>query len=291
VVFVLVLRRLPTHFSVRLLRRSRWLRRGVGAVVGLVIAVLGMLAIGSRQAPTIAQGFPAAAVGIGGGRNVVNVTLVDLRAWDTLGEISVLVVAATGVASLIFIRPRTGPRPRRAAATRVGENHARGSWLAGARELPAEHRYIMFEVVTRVLFPPLVLYSVYLLFTGHNAPGGGFTGGLVAGMALAIRYLAGGRHELDEAAPVDAGRVLALGLFFALGTALVPVLLGGTVLESAKIDFHVPVIGDLHLVTSVFFDIGVYLIVIALVLDILRSLGSGIDVQAEDTEEAEEARA
>lgn len=53
----------------------------------------------------------------------------------------------------------------------------------------------MFEVVTRFLFWILILMSIYLLLAGHNAPGGGFAGGLVAGMALMIRYLAAGRHE------------------------------------------------------------------------------------------------
>ncbi|HLT12039.1 MAG TPA: Na+/H+ antiporter subunit A [Micromonosporaceae bacterium] len=281
IVFVLVLRRLPTHFSTRLWRRTLWLRRGVGALVGLAIAMLAFAAIGSRSAPSISTQFPEAALS-GGGRNVVNVTLVDIRAWDTLGEISVLVVAATGVASLIFVRPRTGPVLRRGAAPRVGGQRPPGrrSWLAGARALPPRQRSIILEVITRLLFYPLIVYSVYLLFSGHNAPGGGFTGGLLAGMGLAIRYLAGGRHELNEAAPVDAGLLLGSGLFLAVGTGITSMLLGGDFLQSAQIDLVLPVIGEVHLITSLFFDIGVYLIVIGLVLDILRSLGSEVDRQA-----------
>ena len=60
-------------------------------------------------------------------------------------------------------------------------------------------------------------------------------------------------------------------------------------LQSALVDRHLPVLGDVHLVTSIFFDIGVYLVVIGLVLDILRSLGAEVDRQ-EQAERAEAER-
>ena len=61
----------------------------------------------------MSEAFYEAAYTFGYGYNIVNVTLVDIRAWDTLGEIAVLVVAATGVASLIFIRSRYSELPTR----------------------------------------------------------------------------------------------------------------------------------------------------------------------------------
>ena len=148
---------------------------------------------------------------------------------------------------------------------------------------PAE-RSLILEIVTRLVFHTIVLFSVWLLFAGHNAPGGGFAGGLMAGLALMVRYLAGGRFELDEAAPVDAGQVLGLGLLIATLSALIPVAFGGQVLQSAVIDLHLPLIGELHVVTSVVFDIGVYLVVVGVMLDVLRSLGGGIDRDVEDDE-------
>ena len=60
-----------------------------------------------------------------------------------------------------------------------------------------------------------MVFSIYLLLAGHNSPGGGFAAGLVTGLALVVRYLAGGRYELDEAAPVDAGVLMGTGLFVA----------------------------------------------------------------------------
>ena len=79
-------------------------RRGWSAAV---VAGVMVVATGARTATPVSAAYPEEAVAFGGGRNIVNVTLVDIRAWDTLGEISVLVAAATGVASLIFLGTRS----------------------------------------------------------------------------------------------------------------------------------------------------------------------------------------
>ncbi|GAA4562192.1 Na+/H+ antiporter subunit A [Micromonospora coerulea] len=275
-VFVLVLRRLPDRFSARPLRRSRWLRRGIAVAAGLVLAGLALAAAGARRTPSISLAFPELAVAQGYGRNVVNVTLVDIRAWDTMGEIAVLVVAATGVASLIFERSRTGPRPRRPVPA-APRRDRRPVWLRGGSTLRERRRSIVFEVVTRLIFHTVLLLSLFVLFSGHNAPGGGFAGGLVASLALTLRYLAGGRYELAEAAPVGAGTVLGTGLAVSVGSGVAGLLFAGSVLQSVKVDLWLPLLGHLYLVTSLFFDIGVYLVVVGLVLDILRSLGAEVD--------------
>ena len=140
----------------------------------------------------------------------------------------------------------------------------------------------MLEVVTRVLFHTIIVFSVYLLFSGHNEPGGGFAGGLVAGLALVLRYLAGGRYELGEAAPVDPGCCSASGCCSPAAPASSALLLGAEVLQTAILQTTLPVLGDVKLVTSLFFDIGVYLVVVGLVLDILRSLGAELDRQVDE---------
>lgn len=283
VAFVLVLRRLPPYFSNRRFTLTRWIRIGIGCITGVVVAGFALAATAARSATPISEGFAGPAVSYGGGRNIVNVTIVDIRAWDTLGELSVLVVAATGVASLIFlITGRTSRlRPSEAIESHtqtVGpRSDARRTWLRAGRTLAPQRRSVVFEVVTRLLFHSVIVFSVYLLFAGHDAPGGGFAGGLVAGLALTLRYLAGGRYELDEAAPVDAGVVLGLGLAIAAIAGLVPTLTGGHVLQSAIVDLNIPLIGGFHVVTSTVFDIGVYLVVVGLALDVLRSLGGGVD--------------
>ncbi|MBQ1055105.1 Na+/H+ antiporter subunit A [Micromonospora sp. C32] len=285
VMFVLVLRRLPRRFSARPIRATRQFRVALGVAVGVVTAGMAYVAAGSRVATPISVDFPDEAVSYGGGKNVVNVTLVDIRAWDTMGEIAVLVVAATGVASLIF-------RGTRALDLRSGipgagrQQSSRPRWLTSGAT--SRQQSVILQVVTRLLFHAILLFSIYLLFSGHNAPGGGFAAGLVAGLGLAVRYLAGGRTELNGAAPVDAGFVLGAGLFVAVGTGVAAMLLGGEFLQSAALDFHLPLLGHVHFVTSVFFDVGVYLIVVGLVLDILRSLGAEMDRQEEDDEQETE---
>ncbi|TGO06731.1 Na+/H+ antiporter subunit A [Serinibacter arcticus] len=349
-VFVLVLRRLPAYFSNRPLADSRWLRAALGAAVGATVSLLALIAANSRTATPVSVNFPQEAYDYGYGRNIVNVTLVDIRAWDTMGEISVLLVAATGVASLVFLRVRTARVERASdlqgkklggiwtdgaagddnlvrlqvrgvagpdgaatssgsvtstASTASGDGAASGDatadqpgalerwtdsavgamrnqrWLSAGATLAPQRRSVILEIATRLLFHTMVVFSLFLLFSGHNAPGGGFAGGLIAGIALVLRYLAGGRYELGEAAPVNAGLLLGSGLFLSAGAGVVPMFFGGTVLESAVIEFTAGPLGEIKFVTTLFFDIGVYLVVIGLVLDVLRTLGAEIDRQGE----------
>lgn len=285
VVFVLVLRRLPAYFTDRPLRVTRFWRMGLAAGVGLAVAGFVLVAGSARTATPISAAFPEAAYEFGYGRNVVNVTLVDIRAWDTFGEISVLVAAATGVASLIFLDTRgSGIRrvheiPYPEGVRKQPTSRGRRVWLPGPRTLRPDRRSIVFEVVTRLTFHTVVVFSIYLLLAGHNLPGGGFAAGMVMGLALMIRYLAGGRYELDEAAPVDAGVLIGTGLFVAALAGLGPVAFGGEVLQTADVYVDVPLLGEVHLVSSVGFDVGVYLVVVGLVLDLLRTFGARLDRQ------------
>jgi multicomponent Na+:H+ antiporter subunit A len=289
VVFVLVVRRLSGKFNDDPSRLTRRVRGVLGLAVGVVVTALALTAVSVRTAEPMTARLATGAVEFGGGHNIVNVTLVDIRAWDTMGELSVIVAAATGVASLVFLREENltvgrklleQARSLRRAHASTGGNEG-SPWLAEGSALSAERRSVIFEVVTRLVFHTMVLWSLYLLFSGHNHPGGGFAAGLVAGLALAVRYLAGARDELRAAAPVQPGLLLGAGLFLSAGTGLVSMAFGGDVLQSWVFDLHLPLVGSVHVVTSLFFDIGVYLVVIGLVLDILRSLGSAIDTMVE----------
>ncbi|PFG41745.1 multisubunit sodium/proton antiporter MrpA subunit /multisubunit sodium/proton antiporter MrpB subunit [Isoptericola jiangsuensis] len=283
VVMVLVMRRLPPYFTDRPLAGSRWVRLALAVTSGLAIMGLTIAAPLARVATPISVDFPREAVEFGGGHNIVNIILVDIRAWDTVGEISVLLVAATGVASLVFLRQRGGEvlRLSRAPDPQRSRSHDRTVWLAAGSTLAPERRSVMFEVVTRTIFHSMIVFGMFLLFSGHNAPGGGFAAGLMVGIALAVRYLAGGRYELGEALPVQPGLLLGTGLFLSAGVGLAALLLGHEVLESFIVDLTVPVLGKVHLVTSLFFDVGVMLVVVGLVLDLLRTLGAEIDRQGE----------
>ncbi|MCZ4067030.1 Na+/H+ antiporter subunit A [Microbacterium sp. H37-C3] len=305
IAFALVLRRIPSRMGDH--NASVWPigRALLGIGVGATMALVAIVATSARVAEPISTAFPDLAYEIGHGKNVVNVTLVDLRGWDTMGELSVLILAATGVASLVFVTHRSdtlsraisslptgalrtrrplvetseGPRPR------AGSGSSRQAWLVGGQKLRPETRSIMLEVIVRILFHTIIVVSLYLLFAGHNLPGGGFAGGLVAGMALVMRYVAGGPYELGAAAPTDAGRLLGVGMALAVGTAVVPLFFGAPALTSTFWEAELPVLGHVEFVTSTIFDVGVYLVVIGLVLDVLRSLGAEVDRQRKEREE------
>jgi multicomponent Na+:H+ antiporter subunit A len=299
VTFALVLRRLPARMGEHNASVGRVPRAILGIAAGVMMACVAIVATGSRVAAPISEAFPKLAYELGHGKNVVNVALVDLRGWDTMGELSVLVLAATGVASLVFVTHRAdrlsatkalpeGPRQARrrplvetteGVRVQTAGDTAPRAWLVGGGNVKPENRSILLEVIVRILFHTIIVVSIYLLFAGHNAPGGGFAGGLVAGMALVMRYIAGGRWELGAAAPTDAGRLLGAGLILAVGAAVVPLFFGLAPLSSAVWEAEIPVIGHIEFVSSTFFDIGVYLVVIGLVLDVLRSLGAEVDRQ------------
>jgi multicomponent Na+:H+ antiporter subunit A len=292
VTFVLVLRKLPKDIAERHRPRERTARGVLAIAVGVLMGCVGAVALAARTATPVSAAYPEQAYEFGGGKNVVNVTLVDIRAWDTLGEISLLVVAATGVASLVFLRGRSGAVGRAGTAALQGDAAPSGRaprrrWLAAGATLDPARRSVVLEVTTRLLFHTILVFSLYLLFSGHNHPGGGFAGGLVAGLALVLRYLAGGRYELAEAAPVDPGLLLGVGLLLAGGTGVAGLLLGGDVLQTAIVEATLPVLGHVKLVTSLFFDVGVYLIVVGLVLDVLRSLGAELDRQQDEDDPIE----
>ncbi len=102
VLFVLVLRRLPSDFTSQRLRLSQAARAGIAVAVGLVVSVAVLVAGQARTQPPASQAYLDQALPEGGGSNVVNVVLVDFRGFDTLGEITVLAVAALGIASLVL---------------------------------------------------------------------------------------------------------------------------------------------------------------------------------------------
>ncbi|WP_245599639.1 Na+/H+ antiporter subunit A [Nakamurella lactea] len=289
---LLVLTRLPGGAAADRESRpllGRWVSAAIAIGVGALMTSLALILPGIRTATVVSAGMDEAAVTYGGGENLVNVILVDVRSWDTFGEISVLVAAATGVAGLIFQSRRTGAAPRTPRrASGLQRPNRPSPWLT-TNWMP--RRSLLLEVATRLIFPIVVMFSVYVLFVGHNLPGGGFAAGLIVGLALTLRYIAGGPFELGEAAPVDAGALMGTGMLISSATAIGGLIGGGQALQSVIFHWHVPVLGDLEFITSTIFDVGVYLIVIGLVLDVLHSFGAELDRQAWAARRATDDRA
>ena len=133
---------------------------------------------------------------------------------------------------------------------------------------------LILETGVGALFHTALLFSVFLLFAGHNAPGGGFVGGLVAGAAFVLRYVEGGAPAVERASPVSSSALIGTGLTVAVTTGVASWLGGKQFLESAKVELDLPLLGPVKVTSALAFDMGVYLVVVGLVVGMLTSLGN-----------------
>ena len=121
-------------------------------------------------------------------------------------------------------------------------------------------------VTTRFLFPLMILFSVFLLIRGHNEPGGGFTGGLVAACAFALHALGGGVGAVRRALPVSPDTFMGGGLLVAAASGL-PGLASGGFLQSTW-----GTLAGVKVGTPILFDVGVYLVVVGVILKALLAM-------------------
>jgi multisubunit Na+/H+ antiporter MnhB subunit len=122
---------------------------------------------------------------------------------------------------------------------------------------------LIFTKLTRTLLPILLVLSVMVLYRGHNLPGGGFVGGLMAAAGFILVALAEGRAVAVRQMRVHPLTFLALGLAMAASSALLAVTQGDGFMTGQWLPaFDLPVLGHVHLGTPVLFDIGVYSVVI-----------------------------
>jgi len=133
---------------------------------------------------------------------------------------------------------------------------------------------------------PLMVFSLYLLFAGHNQPGGGFAGGLVGGAAVLLAWSAGGSQMVRGILPVRASTLLGAGLVVAALTGFVPLVAGSAYLESGYLVMSIPLVGDLKVTSALAFDVGVYLVVVGMSLGLVRALGEEpvADIASDDSE-------
>jgi multicomponent Na+:H+ antiporter subunit A len=211
---------------------------------GLLITGVLLSVATTETAPRLREYFAEFGPTLGHGRNIVNVILVDFRAFDTLGEITVLATAALGVHGLLrFASDGQPPGDARGPATSP-----------------------IFRTAARLLMPLLLLFAVFLLFRGHNQPGGGFVGGLVAAAAFALYAIAFGVANARQALLVRPLTLLGAGLLLALGSGVPAVLRGQPFLTAVWVSESLPV------GTPALFDVGVFLVVAGVVLMMVFSL-------------------
>jgi len=255
VLLLLALYYLPQGSSHESTGRQRWRDLWLAGLAGLATASLswGVLI---RPYDSISTFFLENSKPGGGGTNVVNVILVDFRGFDTLGEITVL-----GIAALASIALLSGLR------LPISQYDAAG------RPWASDRFPLILQIIARPALALMLLMAAYIFLRGHNLPGGGFIAGLVAALALLLQYLANGQHWVRARKTIDFAKMIGLGLLCATLTGLASWLFGYPFLTSAFTYLSWPVVGTFEVASALAFDTGVFLTVVGIVLLMLRGLG------------------
>ncbi|HEX5961402.1 MAG TPA: monovalent cation/H+ antiporter subunit A [Rhodanobacteraceae bacterium] len=234
--------------------RFRHIRDAVIALgVGVGLASLAYAVMNHLVADSASRFFLEQALPGGGGRNVVNVILVDFRALDTLGEITVLAIVALAVFALLWrFRP---------AAESIGSARQRGD-VAPAQDKHALADQLAIPALLILMAAPLIaLFALHLFLRGHDLPGGGFVAGITVTMTLVVLYMAAGARWVEARLKIAPVRWIGAGLLLAIATGLAAVALGKPFLTSYHGHWTVPVLGNVPLNSALLFDLGVFAVV------------------------------
>jgi multisubunit Na+/H+ antiporter MnhB subunit len=127
---------------------------------------------------------------------------------------------------------------------------------------------------TRTMVPTLVLFSIYLVVVGHDVPGGGFSGGLMASAALLLVFLSFGSRGLRKVLPIDPETIIGVSLGTAILAGVVGLFIEGTFLTYTYTSLTAPLVGEIKLSSLLLFDLGVYGVVIGLIATATLHLGA-----------------
>ncbi|MDY6949801.1 MAG: hydrogen gas-evolving membrane-bound hydrogenase subunit E, partial [Pseudomonadota bacterium] len=193
----------------------------------------------------------------GGGRNVVNVILVDFRGFDTFGEITVL-----GIVALTIYKLLRRFRPASEVIASSSEKRDPGRELPDPRDPVPQGALLVPAILGRLLLPMAGVVSVFFLLRGHNAPGGGFVGGLVMATGFIAQYLVNGTLWVESRLRIHPQYWIGGGLLCAAGAGALAWLASKPYLSAIVWEPRLPLIGKLHLSSVLLFDLGVYFLVV-----------------------------
>ena len=278
VLILLGLRWLPKRVEdmrdVVVLRRARFRRYrdlALALVAGLGLGLLSY-AVMTRQLPNgISEFFLENAYKLGGGTNVVNVMLVDFRAFDTLGEITVLgIVAVTVFAILRRFRPAADSiaKPEQQLIQNAFDDRA-------PERSPGDtvNEYLMIPaVIMQWMFPVIIVLALHLFLRGHDQPGGGFAAGIVMSIGFILQYMAGGTRWVEDRLRILPVRWIGIGLLLATLVGMASFVFGFPFMTTAFQYADLPVIGRVPLASALLFDLGVFSLVIGATVLILIAL-------------------
>ena len=247
----------PAPFTT--LRRSRDL--AVAFAVGAGLATLAFSVMVLPLPETIGSYFLEHSYVEGGGRNVVNVILVDFRGFDTMGEITVLAAVALTVFALLR---RFRPTPDNIGSP--VQQHRQNAFDEAAPDRKAGDTigdYLMVPAVTmKWLFPVIIVLAIYLFLRGHDLPGGGFAAGIALATAFILQYLAAGTTWVEDRLRILPVNWIGLSLLLAATTGMASWLYGYPFLTTHSQYLDVPLIGAVPTATALFFDLGVFGLVV-----------------------------
>jgi multicomponent K+:H+ antiporter subunit A len=253
--------------------RVRWRRRrdaGIAVLAGAGLAALAFVGMQQPVDAALSRFFLRQALPAAGGHNVVNVILVDFRAFDTFGEITVLAIVALTVFGLLR-RFRPAAESVRASDANGG-GAAHGATVAGASASRLPDYIAVPAFLVAVLAPFMVLFALHLFLRGHDFPGGGFAAGVAATTALMVLYMAHGARRVEARVHVAPVRWIALGLALVIATGAGAIVAGRPFLTSHFGHVRLPVLGELPLASALLFDLGVFAVVVGACTLILIAL-------------------
>ncbi|AIQ14590.1 Na+/H+ antiporter subunit A [Paenibacillus durus] len=259
ILFLLCFRYLPKLSKEKAPMRLKLPNLIIAAGVGITMTFIALAAMGSSPFAPISEFFLKESYSLAGGKNVVNVILVDFRGFDTLFEIMVLGIASLGIFGLISLRMEPG-------------NLAYAGAKPGRPAYPFRSNDVILQTMSKVIVIIIITFSVYLFFAGHNHPGGGFIAALMASAALILLAIAFGMDTVRKAMPVNYRMITAMGLLIAILTAAGSLAFGAPFLSHSFGHFHLPIMGDTELATAVLFDLGVYLAVVGVTMSIIFTI-------------------
>lgn len=252
-------------------RRARDLATAVIAGAGMAVLAYAVM---TRELPERTSFFLEHALSGGGGRNVVNVMLVDFRGFDTFGEGVVLVVAAlTTYALLRRFRPAT-QMMQLPSQQRVVDAEPDTDLEAASSATASGAAYLVVpRVLVSALLPVCGVVSAFFFLRGHDAPGGGFVAGLVMTVGVLLQYMVWGTARVEAHLRLAPRVLMGVGLLLMLGTATGAIVVGYPLLTSHAVHLHVPLVGEVHLGSTLPFDLGVFSLVVGSTMLILVALG------------------
>jgi multicomponent Na+:H+ antiporter subunit B len=131
---------------------------------------------------------------------------------------------------------------------------------------------LILSTASRLLLPLFLVFSIFILLRGHNEPGGGFVGGLIAAAAFALHAIAYDVEKTRTLLAIDTRSLIVMGLLLAMSSGMISLFIGEPFFTGQWVKLSFWPIGELDLGTPLFFDIGVYLTVIGVTLTIILSL-------------------